>query len=421
MTTSSVVDDIQARGLINQSTDLEALSSDFASGPVTFYTGFDPTAASLHIGHLLQLITMRRLQLAGNHPLLLIGGATGLIGDPKDTGERTMNSPDLVADWVESISRQASAYLDFTGAYAARPVNNLDWTAELDVIDFLRDVGKYFPVNRMLARDVVSSRLESGISYTEFSYVLLQAMDYLELHRRYGCRLQMGATDQWGNITAGAELIRRADNERVNAMVTPLITRADGTKFGKTEGGAIWLDPELTSPYAFHQFWINAEDAKVGEYLRLLTFLSIDDIDNLMIQHEANPGARKAQRTLAAELTTLVHGADQRAAAEQAAEALFGHGDLHALPARTLFSALDEAGAVGIGHVPALVDALVACGLASSKSDARRAIADGGAYVNNERVTDTEYAISVRDLVAERIVVLRRGKRRVSGVYIENP
>lgn len=421
MTTSSVVDDIQARGLINQSTDLEALSSDFASGPVTFYTGFDPTAASLHIGHLLQLITMRRLQLAGNHPLLLIGGATGLIGDPKDTGERTMNSPDLVADWVESISRQASAYLDFTGAYAARPVNNLDWTAELDVIDFLRDVGKYFPVNRMLARDVVSSRLESGISYTEFSYVLLQAMDYLELHRRYGCRLQMGATDQWGNITAGAELIRRADNERVNAMVTPLITRADGTKFGKTEGGAIWLDPELTSPYAFHQFWINAEDAKVGEYLRLLTFLSVDDIDNLMIQHEANPGARKAQRTLAAELTTLVHGADQRAAAEQAAEALFGHGDLHALPARTLFSALDEAGAVGIGHVPALVDALVACGLASSKSDARRAIADGGAYVNNERVTDTEYAISVRDLVAERIVVLRRGKRRVSGVYIENP
>lgn len=418
MTTRHVVDDLQARGLIAQSTDSAALRADFSSGPVTFYTGFDPTAASLHIGHLLQLITMRRLQLAGNHPLLLVGGATGLIGDPKESGERAMNPKDVVAGWVEQIASQASRFLDFDGTYAARPVNNLDWTAELDVIDFLRDVGKHFPVNRMLSRDVVADRLESGISYTEFSYVLLQAMDFLELYRRFDCRLQMGATDQWGNITAGAELVRRVEDERVNAVVTPLITRADGTKFGKTDGGAIWLDPELTSPYAFYQFWINAEDVKIGEYLRLLTFLSVDEIDAIVTEHETNPGARSAQRRLAVELTTMVHGAGQAAAAEQASQALFGLGDLRSLPAATLRAAVTEAGAVEVADGTALIDALIACGAATSKSDARRTIRDGGAYMNNRRIADGDYILDSTDCLPGSVVVLRRGKRHVSGVFI---
>lgn len=413
---STVIDELQARGLIAQCTDVDALREDFESGPITYYIGFDPTAASLHIGHLLQLVTMRRLQLAGHRPLLLVGGATGLIGDPKAAGERAMNSKDVVAGWVDSIANQASRFLDFTGPNAAQAVNNLDWTAELDIIDFLRDIGKHFPVNRMLARDVVASRLESGISYTEFSYVLLQAMDYLELFRRYGCRLQLGATDQWGNITAGAELIRRIEGQRVNAAVTPLITRADGTKFGKTEGGAVWLDPDMTSPYAFYQFWMNAEDAKIGEYLRLLTFLGLDEIAALEAEHEADPGARAGQRRLAWELTALVHGDNQADEAERAAQALFGRADLHGLPASTLRAAIDEAGGVSHAIPTSLVDAFIACGLASSKSDARRAIGDGGAYVNNERVTESGYEITPDDRLDGGVVILRRGKRRVSGI-----
>lgn len=415
---SAVLDDFQARGLIAQSTDIDALRDDAAKAPLTFYIGFDPTAESLHIGHLLQLITMRRLQLAGHHPLLLVGGATGLIGDPKQSGERSMNPIDVVRDWTGRIADQASGYLDFDGENSARLVNNYEWSSEMNVVEFLRDIGKHFPVNRMLAREVVSSRLESGISYTEFSYVLLQSMDYLELFRRHGCVLQIGATDQWGNITAGVELIRRVTGERVHGLVTPLITKADGTKFGKTEGGAVWLDSNLTSAWEFYQFWINAEDAKVGEYLKLMTFVSVAEIDALMAEHESNPGARLAQRRLAAELTTIVHGAEDTQSIEAASAALFGRGDLAELNEATLTAALTEAGGVRVESGISVVDAFMAAGLADSKSAVRRAIADGGAYVNNERVMDEELAISTGQTLAGGWVVLRKGKRSISGVQL---
>lgn len=417
-TVSAVLDDFQARGLIAQSTDIDALRDDAAKAPLTFYIGFDPTAESLHIGHLLQLITMRRLQLAGHHPLLLVGGATGLIGDPKQSGERSMNPIDVVRDWTGRIADQASGYLDFDGENSARLVNNYEWSSEMNVVEFLRDIGKHFPVNRMLAREVVSSRLESGISYTEFSYVLLQSMDYLELFRRHGCVLQIGATDQWGNITAGVELIRRVTGERVHGLVTPLITKADGTKFGKTEGGAVWLDSNLTSAWEFYQFWINAEDAKVGEYLKLMTFVSVAEIDALMAEHESNPGARLAQRRLAAELTTIVHGAEDTQSIEAASAALFGRGDLAELNEATLTAALTEAGGVRVESGISVVDAFMAAGLADSKSAVRRAIADGGAYVNNERVMDEELAISTGQTLAGGWVVLRKGKRSISGVQL---
>ncbi|TSD62129.1 tyrosine--tRNA ligase [Aeromicrobium piscarium] len=416
--TQHVLDDLLARGLIAQSTDLDALRADLDRGSLVYYTGFDPTAPSLHIGHLMQLLMMRRLQLAGHQPLLLVGGATGLIGDPKQSGERQMNTKDVVSGWVDSIAAQAAPFLDFEGRNAARLVNNLDWTGELNVVDFLRDVGKHFPVNRMLARDVVASRLESGISYTEFSYVLLQSMDYLELARRYDCRLQMGGGDQWGNVSAGVELVRRADGDRVNGLVTPLITKADGTKFGKTEGGAVWLDPELTSPYAFYQFWINAEDAKVGEYLKLLTFLDVEEIDEVDAEHQERPGLRTAQRLLAREVTSLVHGRAEAEAAELASGALFGRGELAELPEPTLAAALTEAGAVEVPRGTSLVDALVSSGLVDSKSAARRAVVEGGAYVNNDRVADPEATVETDAALHGQWIVLRKGKRSVSGVRL---
>lgn len=417
---SDVLDDLIARGLVAHSTDLDALRSELAAGPVTYYVGFDPTAPSLHVGNLLQLLTARRLQEAGHRPLLLVGGSTGLIGDPKESGERVMNSKETVASWVERIRAQVSRFLAFDGDNAAVVVNNLDWTAPLSTVDFLRDIGKHFPVNRMLARDVVSSRLDSGISYTEFSYVLLQSMDYLELHRRYGCALQHGGSDQWGNITGGVELVRRADGHRVHAFTTPLITKQDGTKFGKSEGGAIWLDPELMSPYAFHQTWIQAEDSKVGEYLKQFTFMAVDEVDALMAEHAERPGARLAQRRLAAELTTVVHGPEETRAAEDAASALFGRGELGLLPQATLAAALTEAGAKPVPAGSSVIDALVTAGLVSSKSDARRAISDGGVYVNNVRVERVEQLLTDADLLAGSWVVLRRGKRAVSGVNVEN-
>ncbi|WP_019146584.1 tyrosine--tRNA ligase [Aeromicrobium massiliense] len=413
-----VIDDLEARGLIAHSTDLDALRDEMDAGPLTYYVGFDPTAPSLHVGNLLQILTARRLQLAGHRPLLLVGGSTGLIGDPKQSGERVMNSKETVAEWVERIRGQVSRFVSFEGDNAAVLVNNLDWTQSLSTVDFLRDIGKHFPVNRMLARDVVASRLESGISYTEFSYVLLQAMDYLELHRRHGCALQTGGSDQWGNITAGVELVRRADGDRVHALATPLITKADGTKFGKTESGTIWLDPALMSPYAFYQSWIQAEDLKVGEYLKQFTFLPVDEIDRVMAEHAERPGARAAQRLLASELTTLVHGEDETRAAELASQALFGRGDLTELPASTLEAALREAGGVELDDAPTVVDALVAAGLADSKSAARRAVAEGGAYVNNERVEDPELTLAGHGVGDSGWVVLRKGKRSVSGVRL---
>ena len=414
-----LLDDLVWRGLVAHSTDLDALREAFVAGSVRFYVGFDPTAPSLHLGNLVQILTARRLQLAGHTPYALVGGATGMIGDPKEASERTLNDLDTVKDWVERVRRQIEPFLDFDGENAATMVNNYDWTENLSTIDFLRDIGKHFPVSRMLARDVVRTRLESGISYTEFSYVLLQSMDYLNLYRDHGVTLQFGGSDQWGNITGGVELIRRSDGGRVHAFATPLITRADGTKYGKTEGGALWLDPEMMSPYAFYQFWLNVEDEKVGELLRIFTFLSREEIEELESRHAEKPFLRAGQRALAEHMTTLVHGPEETVQVQAASAALFGGGELKGLSAATLAAALSEAGAVdadqeGLG----VVDLLVATGLAGSKGEARRTIAEGGAYLNNERVTDPDARAGEDDLIAGEWLVLRRGKKSFAGVRV---
>jgi tyrosyl-tRNA synthetase len=419
--TPHILDELDQRALVAQATDPDALRAELSRGPVTFYVGFDPTAPSLHIGNLVQLLTARRLQLAGHRPLVLVGGATGLIGDPKDTGERVLNEKDVVQGWVEKVTRQVARFVDFEGADGARTVNNLDWTAGLPTIDFLRDVGKHFPVNRMLDREAVRARLESGISYTEFSYVLLQSMDYLELFRRYGCRLQTGGSDQWGNITAGVDLVRRVEGEHVHAMATPLLTKPDGSKFGKTETGTVWLDPELTSPYAFHQFWLNVEDRQVAELLRVFTFRPIDDIADLEKQHADRPASRVAQRALADDVTTLVHGAEETARVRDAAAALFGTGDLASLDASTLEAALREAPYARVpagDRLPSMTELLVETGLVASKGAARRTAAEGGAYLNNERVSDPDAEISRDRLLHGRFLVLRRGRRNLAGVEL---
>jgi tyrosyl-tRNA synthetase len=421
--TRHILDELDQRGLVTHATDTDALRSELSQGPVTFYCGFDPTAPSLHIGHLVQLLTMRRLQLAGHLPLALVGGATGLIGDPKATAERVLNPRDLVEQWVERMRDQLHGYLDFDGAHAARLVNNLDWTAPVSVIDFLRDVGKHFPVNRMLDRETVRARLESGISYTEFSYVLLQSLDFLELFRRYGCRLQTGGSDQWGNLTAGAELIRRAEGARVHAFSTPLLSKPDGTKFGKTESGTVWLDPELTSPYAFYQFWLNAEDRQVGELLRVFTFRDLDEIADLEKGHADRPAARTAQRTIAEEVTTLVHGADETRRVRDAAGALFGTGDLASLDAGTLAAALREAPFARVpagDRLPSVTELLVETGLVPSRGAARRTAGEGGVYLNNERVSDPDAEVPRDRLLHGRFLVLRRGRRNLAGVELSD-
>jgi tyrosyl-tRNA synthetase len=420
VTTPNVLDELEWRGLVAHATDRDALRAALGEGSVRFYVGFDPTAPSLHMGNLVQILTARRLQEAGHTPYALVGGATGMIGDPRESGERTLNSLDIVKEWVERVRGQIEPFLSFDGANAATMVNNYDWTASLSTIDFLRDIGKHFPVNRMLARDVVKSRLEAGISYTEFSYVLLQSMDYLELHRQHGVTLQFGGSDQWGNLTGGVELIRRADGGKAHAFATPLITKADGTKYGKTEGGALWLDAEMLSPYAFHQFWLNAEDEKVGELLKVFTFLSREEIEDLQQQTEEKPFLRAAQKRLADEVTALVHGQHEVEQAKAAAAALFGGGDLAAIRAETLGAALREAGGATIaaGELPGIVDLLVASGLASSKGEARRTVAEGGAYLNNVRVEDPELRPTEADLVAGGWLVLRRGKKKFAGVRV---
>ncbi|WP_244929090.1 tyrosine--tRNA ligase [Nocardioides sp. W7] len=416
----TLLDDLEWRGLIAHSTDLDALREALGEGSVHYYVGFDPTAPSLHMGNLLQIVTAMRLQRAGHTPYVLVGGATGMIGDPRDSGERTLNDAETVRDWVERVRRQIEPFLSFDGANAATMVNNLDWTSGLSTIDFLRDIGKHFPVNRMLARDTVKRRLESGISYTEFSYILLQSMDYLNLFRDHDVRLQFGGSDQWGNLTGGVELIRRSEGEIVHAFATPLVTKADGTKYGKTEGGALWLDPEMMSPYAFFQFWLNAEDEKVGELLRIFTFLSREEIEALEAEHAEKPFLRAGQRTLAREVTTLVHGADETARIEAASAALFGGGDLRAAGARTLDAALSTARPML--EVEALdasiVDLLVDAGLVKTRGEARRAVAEGGAYLNNERIEDPDYVPSSADLIEERLLVLRRGKKSFAGVRV---
>ncbi len=415
----TLLDDLEWRGLVAHSTDLDALRAALADQSTGFYVGFDPTAPSLHMGHLVQVITARRLQLAGHRPYALVGGATGMIGDPRESGERTLNSLDVVKEWVGRVRSQIEPFLDFDGPNGATMVNNYDWTASLSTIDFLREVGKHFPVNRMLSREVVSRRLEQGISYTEFSYVLLQSWDFLNLYRDHGVTLQFGGSDQWGNLTAGVELIRRSDGGRAHAFATPLLTRSDGTKYGKTEGGALWLDPEMLSPYAFHQFWLNAEDEKVGELLRVFTFLTREEIEALEEQTREQPWLRAGQKALADEVTTLVHGESETEQAKAAAAALFGGGDLHQLQGRTLAAALREAGSVALsGELPAIVDLLVESGLAKSKGEARRTVGEGGAYLNNERVDDPERVPSEQDLVAGSWLVLRRGKKKFAGIEV---
>ncbi|MBV6699559.1 tyrosine--tRNA ligase [Kitasatospora aureofaciens] len=420
---TDIVDELRWRGLIALSTDEDALRKAFADGPVTFYCGFDPTAPSLHLGNLVQILTMRRIQQAGNLPLGLVGGATGLIGDPKPTAERVLNDPETVAGWVERLRGQIARFLDFEGPYAARMVNNLDWTSGMSAISLLRDVGKYFRVNNMIAKEAVARRLNSdaGISYTEFSYQILQGMDYLELNRRYGCTLQTGGSDQWGNLTAGTDLIRKADGRSVHALATPLIVKADGTKFGKTESGTVWLDPELTTPYAFYQFWLNADDRDVSNFLRIFSFRSKEEIEELERETAERPAARLAQRALAEELTTLVHGAEQYERAVAASKALFGQGDLADLEAPTLAAALAEVPKAKVAELQPVVDLLVAVGLAPSRSAARRTIKEGGAYLNNVKVTDEEAVPAEADLLHGRWLVLRRGKRNLAAAELVAP
>ena len=437
---TDILDELSWRGLIAVSTDLDDLRKELVSGPVTFYGGFDPTAPGLHIGNLVLLLTMRRLQLAGHRPIGLVGGATGLIGDPSGkSAERTLNPREVVAGWVDRIRAEVGRFLDLTpGPAGALVVSNLDWTESLSALEFLRDIGKHFPVSQMLGREAVKARLAAGgISYTEFSYQILQAFDFLELRRRHDCVLQIGGMDQWGNLVAGVDLIRRViRNESVHALATPLITRPDGTKYGKTEGGAVWLSPDLMSPYAFYQFWVNRTDAEVPGLLRVFTFRSRNEIEELERGITARPAARTAQRLLADDVTTLVHGPEECARAVAASRALFGQGDLRALDERTLAAVLAEVPSAvisigraaadaavggdgaGQGGLPKVADLMAVAGITESKSAARRAIAQGGAYLNNAKVSDPDAVPRLSDLLRGRYLVLRRGKRTVGGVEI---
>ncbi|MCZ3386906.1 MAG: tyrosine--tRNA ligase [Actinomycetia bacterium] len=420
---TDIIDDLEWRGLIAQSTDQGALAEHFRTGSRALYSGFDPTAPSLHVGHLLQVLTLRRFQEAGHRPLALVGGATGLIGDPRTSGERQLHAPDIVAGWVDRIRGQLSQFLDFSDQHKASAalVNNLDWTQSLSAIELLRDIGKHFSVNRMLDREAVAARLAStGISYTEFSYQLLQSNDYLELFRRHACTLQIGGSDQWGNITAGVDLIRRVTGEHAHALTTPLLTNSGGQKFGKSEGGAVWLDPALTSPYAFYQFWINTEDSVVASLIRRVTFREREEILAIEADTIERPHVRTGQRALAEDVTTLVHGAEHTVSVQAASAALFGKGELASLDPETLAAALVEAPhvSVPIGQLTTIVDLFVATELSASKSASRRAIDEGGAYVNNVRLTDPEWRPTSEDLVHGRWLVLRRGKRSVAGVEV---
>jgi tyrosyl-tRNA synthetase len=426
---NALLDDLQWRGLIAQSTDLDNLRSDLDAGPITYYCGFDPTAPSLHLGNLLQIITMRRLQDAGHRPLALVGGATGLIGDPKSSGERSLNAAETVVEWSARVRGQLERYFAFDGPNAVQLVNNYDWIHQVDVISFLRDIGKHFSVNRMLDREAVAARLAAGgISFTEFSYQVLQSYDFLQLFRTYGCRLQTGGSDQWGNITAGVDLIRRTEAQSVHALTTPLVTKADGTKFGKTESGTVWLDPEMTSPYAFYQFWVNSDDRDISNYARLYSLQPAQVLEAWEAATAEAPQRREAQRGLATELTTLVHGSDACRAVEAASAALFGQGDLAEVPSDTLAAALAElptaivdAGEIVNGHLPDIVELLTRSGLASGRGAARRTISEGGAYVNNVRVTDEAWSPGISDALGGRFLVLRRGRRTLAGVRIEAP
>ena len=414
---TDILDELQWRGLIAQHTDIDALRAALAEGAVTFYCGFDPTAPSLHHGHLVAVKVMRHLQLAGHHPLALVGGATGLIGDPRAKGERSLNTKDVVAGWAKGLQAQLENLLDFEGDNPARIVNNLDWTQAMSAIDFLRDLGKHFRMGTMLSKDVVARRLasEEGISYTEFSYQVLQANDYLELYRRYGCTLEVGGNDQWGNLVGGMDLIHKVEGASVHVMTNPLITKADGTKFGKTEGGAVWLNPEMLSPYAFYQFWLRVEDIDVVRFLKIFTFLDRDEIERLETATAQNPRAREAQRVLAREVTTWVHGAEALAQAQAATAALWGRGDLRELSAGTLAAATVSLPATElvVGE-STVVDLLVGAGLERGRNAARKTVAAGGAYLNNVKVTDQEATVGADDLLAGGVVLVRKGRRTLA-------
>ncbi|MEO8511110.1 MAG: tyrosine--tRNA ligase [Chloroflexota bacterium] len=416
---SDILDDLAWRGLIEISTDLDALGATLSAGPVTLYCGFDPTAPSLHFGNLVQLVTLRRFQDAGHRVIGLVGGGTGLIGDPSGRSEeRALNEEAVVAGWVDRIRSQVEGVLRFDGENPAIMANNLDWTAPVSIIEFLRDVGKHFTVSRMLAKEVVASRLEAGISFTEFSYQLLQAHDFLQLYRRHGCTLQTGGSDQWGNLTAGVDLIRRVEGVSVHALATPLLTKADGTKYGKTAGSTVWMDPAMTSPYAFYQYFLNQADADVGPLLRTFSFRSHSEIVALEEAGAARPESREGQRVLAGELTALVHGPQAAEAAVAASEALFGSGDLRALDAATLEAAVADLPRVVVAPpLAGIVDLLVASGLARSRGEGRRALEQGGVYVNNERVGADE-APGSDALLHGRWLLLRRGKRSIAIVEV---
>ncbi len=424
---TDIIDELAWRGLISQSTDLEDLRKALDSGPVTLYGGFDPTAPGLHIGNLVLLLTLRRFQLAGHRPIGLVGGATGLIGDPSGkSAERVLNPRETVAEWVDRIRAEVERFLEFGDIpNSATIVSNLDWTAGLPVLEFLRDIGKHFPVNQMLARESVRARLEAGgISYTEFSYQILQAMDFLELFRRRDCILQIGGSDQWGNLVAGVDLIRRAEGGSAHALATPLITKPDGTKYGKSEGGAIWISPDLMSPYAFYQFWLNVGDSEVPGLLKVFTFRSREEIEELERQTAENPRARTGQRTLAEDVTTLVHGADATARVIAASRALFGQGDLAGIDELTLADAVTEVPNTEVflaapdEALPSIVDLMALTGIVPSKSAARRTIAEGGAYLNNAKVTAEDAVPSRADLLHGRYLILRRGKRSVGAADV---
>jgi tyrosyl-tRNA synthetase len=418
-TFDTVWDEIVWRGLVHVSTDEGALRTALSGSPITYYCGFDPTAPSLHLGNLVQLLLMRRLQLAGHRPLALVGGSTGLIGDPRPTAERQLNTRETVAEWVEYLQRQISRFLSFEGEAAARLVNNLDWTASLTAIDFLREIGRHFRVGTMVKKDAVASRLNSdaGISYTEFSYQILQGFDFLELYRQYGCVLQTGGSDQWGNLTSGTDLVHKVEGRSVHAIGTPLITNSDGTKFGKSEGNAIWLDAMMCSPYAMYQFWLNTDDSDVVDRLKVFTFLSRVDIENYAELVRVEPFRRAAQKRLALEVTGSVHGAGAVALAIAASEALFGQGDLSVLDASTLAAAIAELPKADVAESDTVAHALVVTGLCSSVSEARRAIAQGGVSLNNLKVTSDETTLTGAAL-AGGAAILRRGKKTLAGLVV---
>lgn len=415
----TLFEELTWRGLVHVSTNEAALSDALEGGSLTFYCGFDPTAPSLHLGNLVQLLLMRRLQLGGHHPLALVGGSTGLIGDPKPTAERVLNEPEVVAQWVEKLGRQVGAFLDFGGKQKATLVNNLDWTKNLSAIDFLRDVGKYYRVGTMLKKDAVQARLTSdaGISYTEFSYQILQGFDFLKLYETYGCVLQTGGSDQWGNLTSGTDLIHKVAGASVHALGTPLITNADGTKFGKSEGNAVWLDPELTSPYAMYQFWLNTDDRDVIARLKVFTFLSRREIDELAGHVAAEPHRRAAQKKLAQDVTALVHGEAVAVSVEEASEALFGKESLKNLSPDIFAQALAELPSAQVTPETTVAEALVAVGLCQSISEARRAIAQGGVSLNNVPVTDEVAPVGSAQPPHPSSLLLKRGKKNLAGVH----